>query len=115
MLGASGLGTVLGNPVGGYLADKIGRRWTIVLSAVPTAGLTAMVPSLGPLPSFVVVVGLIGVTSQVYRPAAAAVLIDSVTTDQQRLAAFADVPVRDEHRRSPWAAASAVCWPAPPT
>jgi MFS family permease len=34
-------------------------------------------------------VGLIGVTSQIYRPAAAAVLIDSVAaTNQQRLAAF---------------------------
>ncbi|MGH3325947.1 MAG: MFS transporter, partial [Streptomyces sp.] len=36
----------------------------------------------------VAVVGLIGVTSQIYRPAAAAMLVDSVTTNQQRLAAF---------------------------
>ena len=89
VLGVSGLGNVLGNAVGGYLADKIGRRWTIVLSAVPTAGLTAIVPSLGPFPVLVAVVGLIGVTSQIYRPAAAAVLLDSVATNQQRLAAFA--------------------------
>ena len=88
VLGVSGLGNVLGNAVGGYLADKIGRRWTIVLSAVTTAGLTAIVPFLGPLPIIVAVVGLIGVTSQIYRPAAAAVLLDSVTTNQQRLAAF---------------------------
>jgi MFS family permease len=87
-LGVSGLGKVLGNAIGGYLADKIGRRWTIVLSAT-TAGLTAMVPFLGPLAIIVAVVGPIGVTSQVYRPAAAAVLIDSVpATNQQRLAAF---------------------------
>ncbi|MEJ1105579.1 MULTISPECIES: MFS transporter [unclassified Kribbella] len=89
VLGVSGLGNVLGNTVGGYLADQIGRRWTIVLSAVTTAGLTALVPYLGPFPLIVAVVGLIGVTSQVYRPAAAAVLLDSVTTNQQRLAAFA--------------------------
>jgi MFS family permease len=89
VLGVSGLGNVLGNAVGGYLADKIGRRWTIVLSAVTTAGLTAIVPSLGPFPIIVAVVGLIGVTSQIYRPAAAAVLLDSVATNQQRLAAFA--------------------------
>ena len=89
VLGVSGLGNVLGNAVGGYLADRIGRRWTIVLSAVPTAALTAIVPSLGPLPAIVAVVGLIGVTSQIYRPAAAAVLLDSVSTNQQRLAAFA--------------------------
>jgi MFS family permease len=94
VLGVSGLGNVLGSAVGGYLADKIGRRWTIVLSAVTTAGLTAIVPSLGPFPSIVAVVGLIGVTSQIYRPAAAAVLLDSLATNsaatnQQRLAAFA--------------------------
>ncbi len=89
VLGVAGLGNVLGNTVGGYLADKIGRRWTIVLSAVPTAAMTATVPFLGPFPILVAVVGLIGVTSQIYRPAAAAVLLDSVTTTQQRLAAFA--------------------------
>lgn len=88
VLGISGLGKVLGNAVGGYLADKIGRRWTIVLSAVTTAGLTAVVPFLGPLPLIVAVVGLIGVTSQLYRPAAAAVLVDAVSSNQQRLAAF---------------------------
>lgn len=89
VLGASGVGKVLGNGVGGYLADRIGRRWTIVLSAVTTAGLTAIVPSLGSLPVIVAVVGLIGVTSQIYRPAAAAVLLDSVAaTNQHRLAAF---------------------------
>src|SRR5262245_37126778 len=71
------------------IADQIGRRWTIVLSAVTTAGLTAIVPSLAGLPIIVTVVGLIGVTSQIYRPAAAAVLLDSVSTNQQRLAAFA--------------------------
>ncbi|WP_232666511.1 MFS transporter [Pseudonocardia sp. TRM90224] len=88
VLGVSGLGNVLGNTVGGFLADRIGRRWTIVLSAVPTAGLTALVPALGSYPGIVAVVGLIGVTSQIYRPAAAAVLLDSVTTHRQRLAAF---------------------------
>ncbi|TCO35809.1 putative MFS family arabinose efflux permease [Kribbella steppae] len=88
VLGVAGLANVLGNAVGGYLADKIGRRWTIVVSAVPTAGLTAMVPFVEPFPILVAVVGLIGVTSQIYRPAAAAVLLDSVTTNQQRLAAF---------------------------
>ncbi len=89
VLGVSGLGKVLGNAVGGHLADKIGRRWTIVLSALTTAGLTAIVPFLGSFPIIVAVAGLIGVTSQIYRPAAAAVLIDSVpATNQQRLAAF---------------------------
>jgi MFS family permease len=88
VLGVAGLANVLGNAIGGYLADRIGRRWTIVLSTVPTAGLTAMVPFVDPFPLLVTLVGLIGVTSQIYRPAAAAVLLDSVTTNRQRLAAF---------------------------
>ncbi|MFD9904846.1 MFS transporter [Streptomyces sp. NPDC059063] len=89
VLAASGVGKVLGNAVGGHLADRIGRRWTIVLSAVTTSGLTALVPALGPLPLIVAMVGLIGVTSQIYRPAAAAVLLDSVAaTHKERLAAF---------------------------
>ncbi|MEV5967330.1 MFS transporter [Kribbella sp. NPDC051952] len=89
VLGVSGLGSVLGNAIGGYLADRLGRRWTIVLSGVTTAALTATVPYVGPLPVIVAVVGLIGVTSQIYRPAAAAVLVDAVATNQERLAAFA--------------------------
>jgi len=88
VLGVAGLANVVGNAVGGYLADRIGRRWTIVVSTVPTAGLTAIVPFVESYPILVTVVGLIGVTSQIYRPAAAAVLLDSVTTNQQRLAAF---------------------------
>ncbi|MFB6723711.1 MDR family MFS transporter [Kribbella sp. NPDC056345] len=88
VLGVSGVGKVLGNAVGGYLADAIGRRWTIVLSAGTTAGLTATVPFVTPYGVLVAVVGLIGVTSQVYRPAAAALLVDSAATKQQRMAAF---------------------------
>ncbi|MEC3974231.1 MDR family MFS transporter [Amycolatopsis sp. H20-H5] len=89
VLGAAGVGNVLGNAVGGYLADQIGRRWTIVLSAVTTAGLTATIPLLTTPPTIIVVVGLVGTASQLYRPAASALLVDSVTTNQQRLAAFA--------------------------
>ncbi len=88
VLGAAGLGNVLGNALGGHLADRIGRRWTIVLSAVATSGLVAAVPQLGSLPALFAVVGLAGVTSHVYRPAAAAVLVASVDTNRQRLAAF---------------------------
>ncbi|MFF3889177.1 MDR family MFS transporter [Streptomyces sp. NPDC001914] len=88
VLGAAGLGRVLGNVVGGHLTDFIGRRRAILLSVVATAGLTAVVPFLGALPTIIAVVGLIGVVSQVYRPAMAAVLVDAVTSTQQRLAAF---------------------------
>lgn len=87
VLGAVGLGSVLGSVIGGYLTDTIGRQSTILLSVVTTAGLTAIVPFIEALPAIVAVVGVIGVTAQVYRPAIAAVVADSVAP-QQRLAAF---------------------------
>jgi MFS family permease len=89
VLGAAGLGNVLGNAIGGYLADRFGRRWTIALSGFTTAALTAVIPLLGTLPVIIAVVGAAGAASQVYRPASSALLVDSVTTNQQRVAAFA--------------------------
>jgi MFS transporter len=101
VLGAFGLGRVLGNTVGGYLTDKIDRRWTIFLSAVNTSGLTVIVPFLGWLPSIVVIVGLIGVMSQVYRPGRIR-CVDRLRHDQPAAARrLRDVPVRDERRRCP--------------
>lgn len=87
VLGASGVGSVLGSVIGGYLTDTIGRRPAILLSVVGTAGLTALVPFVGPIALIVALVGLIGLVSQIHRPAMAAVLVDSVSADQ-RLAAF---------------------------
>ncbi|MER5937203.1 MFS transporter [Streptomyces sp. NPDC001928] len=89
VLGSAGLGNVLGSALGGYLADQLGRRWTIALSGGTTAALTAVIPMLDTLALNIIVVGLVGAASQLYRPAAAALLTDSVTTNQQRVAAFA--------------------------
>ncbi|MBS2548159.1 MFS transporter [Catenulispora sp. NL8] len=86
VLGAAGIGNVLGATLGGHLADRIGRRWTMTVSALLTAGLTALVPLVGNLALLVGLVGLTGVASQLYRPAAAALLVDGMD-HQQRLAA----------------------------
>lgn len=88
VLGAAGLGNVLGSTIGGSLADRLGRRWTIVLSMVTTAVLTAFIPLFDTVPMMVVMVGLVGTTAQIFRPAAAALLVDGMTA-QQRLAAAA--------------------------
>ncbi|WP_433201521.1 MFS transporter [Dactylosporangium sp. CS-047395] len=86
VLGVAGLGNVLGNAVGGHLADHLGRRWTMTVSGLATAALTACIPLAGPLVVLVVLVGLVGVASQLYRPAAAALLVDGLD-HRQRLAA----------------------------
>ncbi len=88
VLGVAGLGRVLGSVVGGHLTDTIGRRLAILLSVIATAGLTALVPFLKPLTIIIIVVGLIGVVSQIHRPAMTAILIDAVPSAQQRFAAF---------------------------
>lgn len=89
VLGAAGLGNVAGNTIGGLLTDKIGRRWTIVLSMVCAAGLTACIPLIDTLPMLAGMAGLVGTAAQIYRPASAALLTDAAATTQQRLAAFA--------------------------
>nr|WP_062341151.1 MFS transporter [Herbidospora sakaeratensis] len=89
VLGAAGLGNVLGSTIGGYLADRLGRRWTIVLSMVTTAGPTAAIPLFDDLPMLILLAFAAGTTAQIYRPAAAALLVDATHTDQERLAAFA--------------------------
>ncbi|GAA2682769.1 MULTISPECIES: MFS transporter [Actinosynnema] len=89
VLGAAGLGNVLGNTLGGVLADRLGRRWTIVLSMVCAAGLTASIPLFDTLPLLIVMAFLTGTAAQLYRPAAAAVLVDASGSPQERLAAFA--------------------------
>jgi MFS family permease len=86
VLGAAGLGNVLGNTIGGHLADRIGRRWTMTLSAFTTAGLTACIPQVTNLVALVGMVGMVGTASQIYRPAAAALLVDGLEY-QRRLAA----------------------------
>ncbi|GLY28371.1 MFS transporter [Kineosporia sp. NBRC 101731] len=88
VLGVAGLSRVLGNVLGGYLTDTIGWRRSILLSVLATSALTAIVPFLGWLPAILIVIALMGVISQIYRPAMAAVVIDAVKNPQQRLAAF---------------------------
>ncbi|HEY5836770.1 MDR family MFS transporter [Streptomyces sp.] len=86
-LGAIGLGSFFGNAVGGTLADKVGRRWAIVLSMFGTAGFTLIVPVLPDIYSTIAVCLVIGFFGQLYRPAGGAILVDTVD-EGERIAAF---------------------------
>lgn len=87
-LGVVGLGNTAGNALGGTLADRLGRRTTIVLSMAGSGACTLAVPLVGPLVAVIALVGLVGVFAQLYRPAAGALLLD-VVPDAQRVTAFA--------------------------
>ena len=81
-----GVGTLIAAPVGGILADRWGRRPTLVGSLVSAACCTIM---LGMARSVVLIDGLallVGFTSNVFRPAAAAAIIDLVAEEHRRQA-----------------------------
>jgi MFS family permease len=87
-LGAVGLGSFIGNAVGGSIADRVGRRAAIAVSMFGTAGFTLLVPvspDVGTIIALAVVIGFFG---QLYRPAGGATLVDAVEP-AQRLTAFA--------------------------
>jgi MFS family permease len=84
-LGAYGLGTVLGALVGGSLADRLGRRTTIVGAMLSAAALTIALSVLASPQTYgalVVVVIAAGVATQASRPAAAAMLADLVPAER---------------------------------
>lgn len=86
--GAYGIGHLAASAIGGYLTDRIGRRETIVLSMYSSAAAMlalSQASGLGPITFFVF---LIGLSSELYRPATSALLADLVPP-QQRVAAFA--------------------------
>jgi len=87
-LGLAGLGNFAGNAVGGAATDRFGRRRVIAVSMFGSAAFTALVPFVDGLPAILLLVGLAGFFAQLYRPAAAALLLD-VVPEPQRVTAFA--------------------------
>src|SRR5215813_7550995 len=71
-IAAYGIGTLGACLLGGYLADRLGRRKTIVLSMF-SAGLAMLCLSQArSLPGIVVLSCLAGLTGELYRPASSA-------------------------------------------
>jgi MFS family permease len=87
-LGVVGAGNLIGNVIGGSLADRLGRRSTIVVSMLGSGLFIILVPFVVNLVFLFILVGIVGVFAQIYRPAAGAILLD-VVSDEQRTTAFA--------------------------
>jgi MFS family permease len=87
-LGAYGVGSLASAAVGGYLADRLGRRAVIAVSMFSAAATMLALSQADALALIILLTGVAGFTSELYRPASSALLADLVPAGQ-RLAAFA--------------------------
>lgn len=82
-----GGGHIVASMLGGHLADRIGRRYTIALSMFGSAATMMALSQARAYPTIVVCTFFVGLAGEMYRPAATALLGDLVPTEQ-RVAAF---------------------------
>jgi MFS family permease len=83
-----GIGNVAAAAVGGWIADRLGRRNAIALSMFGSAATLLLLSQAQSLGLIVVLTTLAGLTGEMYRPASAALLTD-LTPPGERLPAFA--------------------------
>jgi MFS family permease len=82
-----GLGSTAGSLLGGYLTDRVGRRATLIGTQLASAGITAALGVVTPIPVIAVLTLLLGVTTAAWRPATSAMITDLVQP-QDRHRAF---------------------------
>ena len=89
---AYGVGNLGASLLGGHLADKLGRRKTILLSMFSGAAMMMLLSQAHHLGLIIVLTALTGLTNEFYRPASQALLADLVPPGQ-RMTAFAALRV----------------------
>jgi MFS family permease len=87
-----GLGSLTASLLGGHLADKLGRRKTILLSMFSGAAAMMLLSQAHTFAVIIVLVALTGLTNELYRPASQALLADIVPVGQ-RITAFSALRV----------------------
>jgi MFS family permease len=87
-ISAVGGGALVGAFAGGWLADHIGRRNTIVFGTFGAASFVMLLYASHTLPAIIVSSTLLGLASGSYHPAASALLAD-IVPDEQRVRAYA--------------------------
>src|SRR6266853_1897399 len=87
-IGAYGVGSLCASFTGGHLADRLGRRKTIVFSMFSGALAMLCLSQVRQLPLLVIFSGLAGLTGEMYRPASSALLTD-ILPPGQRVTGFA--------------------------
>ena len=78
VVGLYGAGGVVATLLGGVLADRVGRRATVLLSMIAGGAVLLLVPAVEPLPLLAAVVFGVGLTGDLYRPAVMAAVADLV-------------------------------------
>jgi MFS family permease len=86
-MSAYGLGSLIASGLGGWLADIIGRRKTIVLSMFSVAFAMMMLSQSRSLPAIIAATFFAALTGELYRPASSALLADLVPPEL-RVTAF---------------------------
>jgi len=87
-ISAYGVGNLLATLIGGFLADHLGRRSTIMLSMFTAAAAMMALSFAQSLPAVIVLAMFAGLTGELYRPASSALLADLVPTGGDRITAF---------------------------
>ena len=87
-VGAYGLGALAAAPLGGSLADRYGRRNSIVASMIGSAAAMLLLWQASSLAAIVALAAAAGLFGSLYRPAASALLADIVPSEN-RLVGFA--------------------------
>jgi len=87
-VGAYGIGSLGASFFGGYLTDRLGRRYVIVLSMFSSAATMLALSQAPTLPLIILLTGLAGMTTELYRPASSGLLADLVLPER-RVTAFA--------------------------
>jgi MFS family permease len=88
VLAAQGVGSLASILVGGLLTDRLGRRVTLMLSLFGSGALAVAMGTAPSLEAFVPLLVGFGFLADLYRPAAAAIIAD-VLSSEQRAVGFA--------------------------
>jgi MFS family permease len=86
-VGAYGIGHLIASSAGGHLADRIGRRNTIVLSMFGSAAAMLALSQARGYAAIIVLTCITGSLSELYRPASYA-LVGDVVAEEHRVVAF---------------------------
>jgi MFS family permease len=78
-----GVGSVLSYLTGGWMADRVGRRPTLIAGTLASAVVMVTLGSVRSFPVIVAVAVVLGFTIDLYRPAAAALVADLVAPERR--------------------------------